>query len=322
MRPNNSTSHEHSGTTLQTTEWPQTTLWRFCIRCDGGIDDRDDEDSLKPESRLPSLTPSVRDFFRAGRGRACEICDTTEAEADLQIHHRTPQSEGGSNHPENLLLLCDDCHKHHHGNQAASLSPQGNPSPDDETVHTDGAETPDNDETTSSAPAEDTAGDTEPLPPRSEPNGADESILKLIEEEGPLRTGDIAAATDYSKQHIRRECWKLAGEQLIAPRENNTWDLTERTDSSQLQIGLPDSPKSAARAGRDEVIRKMSAHGLSHTEIADITNLSRRTIDIAVDRARALQVNLDEPDDEDVNLAAIATRLSALVELIDHTQIS
>jgi hypothetical protein len=240
----------------------------------------------------------------------------------LQIHHRTPQSEGGSNHPENLLLLCDDCHKHHHGNQAASLSPQGNPSPDDETVHTDGAETPDNDETTSSAPAEDTAGDTEPLPPRSEPNGADESILKLIEEEGPLRTGDIAAATDYSKQHIRRECWKLAGEQLIAPRENNTWDLTERTDSSQLQIGLPDSPKSAARAGRDEVIRKMSAHGLSHTEIADITNLSRRTIDIAVDRARALQVNLDEPDDEDVNLAAIATRLSALVELIDHTQIS
>ncbi len=86
-----------------------------------------------------------------------------------------------------------------------------------------------------------------------------------------------------------------------------------------MQIGLPEDPKKAKRAGRDETIRRMSAHGMAHTQIAEITGLSRGTIDIAVNRARALRI--DDSDDTTVDLATVATRLSALLELIDQCQV-
>ena len=63
----------------------------------------------------------------------------------------------------------------------------------------------------------------------------------------------------------------------------------------------------------------MSAHGISHEQIADITDLSRSTVDIAVNRARALRIDMDEP--ADIDFAAIATRLSSLLELIDQSRI-
>ena len=69
--------------------------------------------------------------------------------------------------------------------------------------------------------------------------------------------------------------------------------VDRKIETEQRRIGLPDNPNQARRAGRDEVIRQLSAHGLSHTEIAESTNLSRSTIDIAVNWARALQ--LEEP---------------------------
>ena len=59
---------------------------------------------------------------------------------------------------------------------------------------------------------------------------------------------------------------------------------------------------------------------MAHTQIADITGLSRSTIDIAVNRTRALRI--DDAEDDQIDLATIATRLSALLELIDHTQMT
>jgi len=260
-----------------------------------------------------SLTSTVRDYIKADRGHSCELCDD---DGELEIHHREEQAEGGSNHPDNLILLCRECHQTHHGNEPIEPSTGSgeNDKKEDELYDEQDDANPREDTTTNQI-----TRDTDPLPPRSEPNGADKEILSLIENSGALSTGEIAARTEYTDQYIRRQCWKLAGEQLISPRADSTWDLAERTNADQLQIGLPDTPKSAARAGRDEVIRQMSAHGISHTKIADITNLSRSTIDIAVNRARALRLDMDEP--EDVDFAAIATRLSALVELIDHSRI-
>jgi len=164
-----------------------------------------------------------------------------------------------------------------------------------------------------------TAEDTDPLPPRSTPNGADKEIIAHIESYGAATTGQLAEALDYSKVYIRRQCWKLSGEQLIVPQDDNTWELAERASNDRMQIGLPKDPKKAKRAGRDETIRRMSAHGMAHTQIAEITGLSRGTIDIAVNRARALRI--DDSDDTTVDLATVATRLSALLELIDQCQV-
>lgn len=332
MENNEPSPQENSGTGRQIPKNRQKTLDEFVLRCDGGDpSDRDGADNLvsghkSEDDELPSLTPSIKEIIRLDRGRECELCGRSEDDANLQIHHRTPQSEGGSDHPGNLLLLCRNCHRRHHGNAPIELSNRTNsprtgesqidtPSKETEADHASDHGHPEKTQTSPSTDEE-----VKPLPPRSEPNGADEEILSLIEAEGPLRTGDIAEATDYSKQYIRRQCWKLSGEQLIAPREDNQWDLAERTDSTQLRIGLPETPKTAARAGRDEVIRQMSAHGISNTQIAEITNLSRSTVEIAVNRARALRLEINGSEEE-VDLATIATRLGALLELIDHSQI-
>lgn len=41
----------------------------------------------------------------------CEICEFTE---NLQYHHRIYQCNGGSDEPENLMVLCERCHRKTH----------------------------------------------------------------------------------------------------------------------------------------------------------------------------------------------------------------
>ncbi|THE64752.1 DeoR family transcriptional regulator [Salinadaptatus halalkaliphilus] len=263
---------------------------------------------------VPSLTPSVRRFIRADRDNKCELCgaDGTNDDIELEIHHRIQQADGGTDHPHNLLLICLGCHRRHHGNEPISLSPTTE-------SETEPTSTPTNQSADSHTNSTECSTDTEPLPPRSTPNGADQEIIAYIEAHGPASTGKLAAALDYSDQYIRRQCWKLSGEQLIVPQSNDTWELKERASQEKIQIGLPDTPKAAKRAGRDEMIRRMSAHGMAHTQIVEITGYSRTTIDFAVNRARALRI--DDDEDTTVDLATIASRLSALLELIDHAQL-
>jgi len=285
------------------------------LRTDGGISESKDGEQQEESSQDVdiSLSPTVREYIKADRGHSCELCDGNE---ELEIHHREEQAEGGTNHPDNLILLCRSCHQKHHGNEPIEMPTESDGKEDREDRLYE-------EQSGRNLQKESEAGQithsTNPLPPRSDPNEADKEILSLIDSEGPLSTGEIAARTEYTGQHIRTECWKLGGEQLISRRTDNTWDLAERTTADQREIGLPETPKSAARAGRDEVIRQMSAHGIKHQKIADITDLSKSTIGIAVDRARALRIDVEEP--EDVDFAAIATRLSALVELIDRSRI-
>lgn len=262
-----------------------------------------------------TLTPSVREYIQADRENECELCsaDGDDTDVSLSIHHRRERSKGGRNHPSNLLLLCQRCHRRHHNNTPIEQRESVADSEADSAGGSDSADTTGSPEAPSQA-----AGDGEPLPPRSKPNEADKEILRLLEEHGPMSTGELAAHIEYSSQYIRRECWKLGGEELIVPLEDKTWELQERADDNVIRIGLPTDPADAQRAGRDEVIRKMSAHGLTHTKIAEITELSRGTIDVAVNRARALRI--DDPVGEEVDVATIATRLSALLELIDHAQ--
>ncbi|WP_197424711.1 HNH endonuclease [Natronomonas sp. CBA1123] len=252
--------------------------------------------------RTPSLTPSVREFLRQDRGNECELCGTNNADGDvdLEIHHRVPKSEGGTDQPSNLMLVCRQCHQRHHGN-----------TPSDRAVE---AESPADEDSSDEAASETRT----PLEPRSSPNETDSEILSIIEDEGPVPTGVIAEQVGCSKQHVRRQCWKLSGEQLIAPTKNEQWELLESASNQEITIGLPEKPKQAKRAGRDEVIRRMSAHGMAHTKIAEITGLSRATVDVAVDRARALRI--DQAEEPSADLGAVAMRVSALLDLINHAQ--
>jgi 5-methylcytosine-specific restriction endonuclease McrA len=44
-------------------------------------------------------------------GYKCRVCGDGEG---LTVHHITPRSEGGTDDPENLITLCDECHSRIH----------------------------------------------------------------------------------------------------------------------------------------------------------------------------------------------------------------
>ena len=45
-------------------------------------------------------------------GYQCAVCGCHRF---LQIHHYIPRGHGGTNHPHNLVTLCDSCHAMAHG---------------------------------------------------------------------------------------------------------------------------------------------------------------------------------------------------------------
>jgi len=56
------------------------------------------------------LTASRRRALIAERGGACEICGISGTGTVLQVHHRMAVLRGGSDRPENLLVVCFACH--------------------------------------------------------------------------------------------------------------------------------------------------------------------------------------------------------------------
>lgn len=60
-------------------------------------------------------TPANRKMILTRAEYRCEECGATAPKDDpvwcgLDIHHRVPVDDGGSNELENLLVLCEECH--------------------------------------------------------------------------------------------------------------------------------------------------------------------------------------------------------------------
>lgn len=53
-------------------------------------------------------------------GWRCALCDSDKY---LQVHHIIKRSQGGSNHPHNLITLCSDCHALAHGMDLRGVLP-------------------------------------------------------------------------------------------------------------------------------------------------------------------------------------------------------
>ena len=59
-----------------------------------------------------NISKSTRKAVYRWDGWRCALCDSTKY---IQIHHIVKRSEGGGNHPHNLITLCADCHALAHG---------------------------------------------------------------------------------------------------------------------------------------------------------------------------------------------------------------
>ncbi len=55
-----------------------------------------------------SIAKSIRDRLLVEARHRCTIC----AEKCFEIHHIVERAEGGSDEPENLIVLCPNCHQH------------------------------------------------------------------------------------------------------------------------------------------------------------------------------------------------------------------
>lgn len=59
-----------------------------------------------------NINNSIRKAVYRRDGWRCALCDSTKY---IQIHHIVKRSQGGGNHPHNLITLCADCHALAHG---------------------------------------------------------------------------------------------------------------------------------------------------------------------------------------------------------------
>lgn len=82
----------------------------LCADCRGGVKRTWSKatyaDYLKTEHWQTTRQKALK---RAGY--KCQLCSSTE---NLQTHHNTYERLGGEK-PTDLVVLCDDCHKTHHG---------------------------------------------------------------------------------------------------------------------------------------------------------------------------------------------------------------
>lgn len=59
-----------------------------------------------------NISKETRKHVYRRDGYRCALCDSTQY---IQIHHAIPRGEGGTNHAQNLITLCMDCHALAHG---------------------------------------------------------------------------------------------------------------------------------------------------------------------------------------------------------------
>jgi hypothetical protein len=68
-----------------------------------------------PESPYPENWSEIAEAIRKRDGYQCTQCDATDVE--LHVHHVVPLSKGGSNESDNLVTLCDYCHREAHSSR-------------------------------------------------------------------------------------------------------------------------------------------------------------------------------------------------------------
>lgn len=63
--------------------------------------------------------PEMRQAIKESQGKRCCFCGENNC---LEVHHKVPARDGGSNSANNASLLCEPCHEMFDHEQIAGLS--------------------------------------------------------------------------------------------------------------------------------------------------------------------------------------------------------
>jgi hypothetical protein len=132
----------------------------------------------------------------------------------------------------------------------------------------------------------------------------DIEILQYLAEDGPARTGAVAAAVtpDLTDAAVRERLWVLMGldntvedrdQQLVDKDvETNKWGLYTQIEISARGY-LPSDPKVLVQRVEDERVRQALARGCSREQVAEAYGISTRCTFNKQKRARAFDIPLD-----------------------------
>ncbi len=60
----------------------------------------------------------IRHYVLERDGNVCQICGQ-DAEGHAQIHHIVWRCHNGSDHPKNLMVVCEECHRQVHSKEVS-----------------------------------------------------------------------------------------------------------------------------------------------------------------------------------------------------------
>lgn len=96
----------YAGYLFRTEDWRKA--WNFLVTVES--DDQSNGSSSSGLEKTPPTSEKLKNkliFDRADQ--QCEWCE--ESYDHLHVHHIEPRREGGPNEPENLIVLCPNCHE-------------------------------------------------------------------------------------------------------------------------------------------------------------------------------------------------------------------
>ncbi|WP_311174164.1 HNH endonuclease [Halobellus ordinarius] len=227
-----------------------------------------DPDENAQESDASALPQETREEMLVDAGYRCQVCGRRGPEAGglatLQVHHIDRERTDVDEHdPANLTVLCRACHIWHH--QQA---------------------------TREDAPVELSEADVSALLPQ------DIDILRVLAEDGPARTGDVAAAVtgELTVSSVRERLWVLMGlddrvderdTQLVDKDvETNEWGLVGQIETS-ARGHIPEDPQELLQRMEDEQVRQALDRGCDRRTVAEVLGITRRTTFNKEKRARA-----------------------------------
>jgi len=192
-----------------------------------------------------------RDRYRC---RACSAkAPAVGGLAELEVHHADRDPDDVGEHDlANLLTLCRSCHSWHHKRGKSS-----------------------------DVPIRLTAADDKEL------LSHDYEILRILNDNGPLRTGAIAErlTAEMSLMAVRERLWHLGGLDNKVPERteplvtkdiaSQEWGLLDDIVTS-ARGHIPDDPKLLVQRTEDELMRRALDRGCDRQTVMEVFDVTRR----------------------------------------------
>lgn len=230
--------------------------------------------SISDSSGRDRIPPQRRDEALERDGYTCMLCPAAGpaagGTAELEVHHADPDPDDGDRHAlSNLVTLCKDCHLWHHKRPDGDDVPLGLTTADDEVL-----------------------------------DATDYEIVRYLAENGPATTSEVvdALTPDLSPTAVRERLTVLMGldtvvdgrdRQLIDQDvDTGVWGLPGQVEQSKRGY-IPSDEQTLIQRIEEEQVRKAMARGYDKHTVADVLDISPRTVVHKQKRARAYRFPLD-----------------------------